>query len=472
MALRKLAITVAGTLLLAGTVGMLSPGVASATAQEAIGRAVTPAQPYLHNPDKSDWLGSYLVNGQRVWCVDFALAAPDTNEKYTDGTALKTKWGTAVDPTIAAEISYLLLRYGNTSSPDDAAALAHLLHSWTAAPQKPSQLDPSDDFRHIAYDIDLHLQEMTAATRASVSKLQADASANHGPWTTSMTAPTTPQVIGTAGKWTINVLNAAGKGLADVPVTITATNATLPGGSDNEVVNTPADASPLVVSATPTGPNPKLVATLDSPAATPKVRIPVDPDVQKVVTTGGMTTLTSTKTTTATTPSGNVTITKTDADTNAPIPGVKLELTGPDKKNPALDSDGKPLTGSDGKPTVLTTGVDGTATENDLHTPQDVCFIETAPPPGYDQAFNPTSPPTICGELVPSSALKLSLTNVPNKVPVAIPAGGTPTLTATSAVLHRPAPTALVLFGGLLVIAAGCVGLVTLRRAGRLRGRR
>ncbi|HEX5115881.1 MAG TPA: hypothetical protein VFW65_11845 [Pseudonocardiaceae bacterium] len=472
MALRKLAITVAGTLLLAGIVGMLSPGVASAAAKEAIGRAVTPAQPYRGNPDKSDWLGSYLVNGQRVWCVDFALAAPNTNEKYTDGTTLQTKWGTPVNSTIAAEISYLLLRYGNTSSPDDAAALAHLLHSWTAAPQTPDQLNPSKDFHHIAYDVNLHLNEMTPATRASVAKLQDDASANHGPWTTSMAAPTTPQVIGTAGTWTVDVLNAAHKGLADVPVTITATDATLPGGSDNEVVNTPADASPLVVSATPTGPNPKLVATLDSPAATPRVRIPVDADVQKVVTTGGMTTLTTTKTTTAATPSGNVTVTKTDATTHAPIPGVKLELTGPDKKNPALAADGKPLTGSDGKPIVLTTGVDGTATQTGLHTPQDVCFIETAPPPGYDQAFHPKSPPTICGELVPRSTLKLSLTNVPNKVPVAIPAGGPPTLTATSTVLHRPAPTALVLFGGLLVIAAGCVGLVTLRRANRLRGRR
>ncbi|HEX3649187.1 MAG TPA: hypothetical protein VHV49_12225 [Pseudonocardiaceae bacterium] len=467
MALRKLAISVAGTLLLAGAIGVLSPGVASATPEQAIGRAIAPAQPYHNNPDKSDWLGSYLVNGQRVWCIDFALAAPEPNEQYTDGATLETKWGTAVNPTIAAEISYLLLRYGNTTSPDDAAALAHLLHSWTAAPRNPSQLDPANDFRHIAYDVNFHLSRMTAATKASVAKLQADASANHGPWTESMAAPTTSQVIGTAGDWTVNVHNTAGKGLADVPVTITATDATLAGGSDSEVVNTPADGGPLVVAATPTGPNPKLVATLDSPAPMPKVRVPVRADVQKVVTTGGTTVLTTTRTTTANTPSGNVTVTKTDAHTKAPIPGVTLELTGPDKRNPAIASDGRPLTGSDGKPIVLTTGVNGTATQTGLHTPQEVCFVETAPPPGYDQAFNPKSPPTVCGQLVPGATLKLSLTNVPNKVPVAIPAGGPPTLTATSTVLHRPAPTALVLFGGLLVIVAGCVGLVTLRRASR-----
>ena len=467
MALRRLAISVAGTLLVAGTVGLVAPATAAATPEQAIGRAITPAQPYLHNPDRSDWLGSYLVNGQRVWCIDFALAAPEPNERYTDGTTLETKWGTPVDPTIAAEISYLLLRYGNTSSPDDAAALAHLLHSWTAAPRDPAQLDPSNDFRHIAYDVNYHLSRMSAATKASVAKLQADASANYGPWTASMAAPTKQQVIGTAGNWTVTVLNAAGKGLANVPVTITATDATLAGGSDREVVNTPADAGPLVVAATPTGPKPKLVATVDSPAATPRVRVPVRADVQKVVTTGGTKTLMTTTTTTANTPSGNVTVTKTDADTKAPIPGVTLRLTGPDKSNPALATDGRPLTGSDGKPIVLTTGVNGTATETALHTPQTVCFVETAPPPGYDQAFHPKAPPSVCGRLVPGATLKLSLTNVPNKVPVAIPAGGSPTLTATSTVLRRPAPAALVLFGGLLVIAAGCVGLVTLRRASR-----
>jgi hypothetical protein len=198
------------------------------------------------------------------------------------------------------------------------------------------------------------------------------------------------------------------------------------------------------------------------------VRIPADIDVQKVVTTGGTTPLMSTQTGTAETPPGKVTVTKTDANTKAPIPGVKLELTGPDKRNPALRSDGQPLTGTDGKPLVLTTGEDGTATADGLHTPQQVCVIETAPPPGYDQAFNPKSPPTVCGNLIAGGTLKLALTNVPNKVPVAIPAGGPPpTLTASSSVLTKPAPAALVAFGGLLVIAAGCVGLVTARRARR-----
>ncbi|HEX5402033.1 MAG TPA: hypothetical protein VFX16_06990 [Pseudonocardiaceae bacterium] len=470
MALRKLAAGVVGTLVLTGAVSLASPGIATAATQEGIGFNVTPAQPYLHNPDASDWMGSFIVGGQQVWCVDFALKAPDTNEKYSDGDTLQTKFGAALDPTVAAEISYLLLRFGNTTSPDDAAAMAHLLHAWTAAPQTPSQLDPANDFRHIAYDIDYHLKKLPASAQAAVTALSADAAANHGPWTTSMAAPTTTQVIGTPANWTINVLNAAGKGLSNLPVTLTATDATLPGGGTTDVVNTPADGSPLTIEVTPTGDNPKLVASVDSPAAIPRVRVPADVDTQKVVTTGGTTPITSTATGTAETPPGKVTITKTDATTKAPIPGVKLELTGPDKKNPALRADGKPLTGPDGKPLILTTGTDGTAVADGLHTPQQVCIVETAPPPGYDQAFKASSPPTVCGALIADGTLKLALTNVPNKVPVAIPAGGPPpTMTALSTVLTKPAPAALVLFGGLLVIAAGCVGLVTARRASRRR---
>jgi hypothetical protein len=471
MALRKLAVAVAGALVLAGTASLVTPGVAAAAVQQGIGFSV-PAQKYAGNPDSLDWLGSYMVGGQQVWCVNFAFKAPNTDERYSDGDTLLTKFGKPLDKTVAAEISYLLLRFGDTKSPDDAAALAHLLHMWTAAPETPDQLDQSNDFRHIAYDAPTHLKDLAAAHPAAakaVATLQADAAANHGPWTTSMTAPGTTQVIGTPGNWTINVLNAAGKGLAGVPVHLTATDAVLAGNATSAVVSTPADGSPLTVAMTPKGPNPKLVATLDSPAATPKVRVPVDGDVQRVVTTGGTTQLTSQSTTPAVSPPGKVVVAKVDAKTKAPLPGVALELTGPDKKSPALDFNGKPITGTDGKPLVITTGATGrVTTAQNLRTPQQVCVVEVTPPAGYDQAFDPTKPPSVCTTVNAGQTVTLTLTNVANKVPVAIPAGGPPpTMTAMSTVLTRPAPGALVLFGGLLVIAAGGSGLLVARRRRR-----
>jgi hypothetical protein len=471
MGLRRLAVGVAGTLLLVGTVCLATPGIAAAAAVQDHGVAVK-TQKYAGNPDSQDWLGSYMVAGAQVWCVNFAFLAPDSNEKYTDGQTLLTKFGKPLDKTVAAEISYLLLRFGTTTSNDQAAALSFLLQSWTAAPEKPTQLSQQLDFRHIAYDAPLHLRELTAASPAAakiITEMRTDAAANHGPWTTTMTAPTATQVIGTASNWAINVLNTAKKGLTSVPVRITATDATLAGGATSATVNTPADGGTLNVSVTPTGPSPKLVATIDSPAATPKVRIPANLDMQKVVTTGGTTPITSQSTSTAVTPPGKIVVMKVDANTGKAVAGATLELTGADKKSPALALDGSPVTGTDGKPVAVTTPVSGKATlSENLHTPQQVCVVETAPPPGFDQAFDPASPPSLCATVSGGQTVTLTLKNVPNKVPVAIPAGGPPpTLTASSVVLTKPIPTALVAFGGLLVVAAGSSGLVVARRRRR-----
>src|SRR5437879_4021576 len=96
---------------------------AAAAPQRGLGVEVTPAQPYKGNPDPSDWIGSYLVGGKQVWCVRFAFLAPDSDEQYKPGEALKTKWGDDLSEEVAANISYLLLKYAKTTSADDAAAL-------------------------------------------------------------------------------------------------------------------------------------------------------------------------------------------------------------------------------------------------------------------------------------------------------------------------------------------------------------
>ncbi|MFC7612970.1 hypothetical protein ACFQV2_04270 [Actinokineospora soli] len=151
------------------TTVVTAPGAAAAV-QEGLGHKTTPAQPYRGNPDTYDWLGSYMVNGKQVWCVQYAHKAPDTNEQYKPGEALKTKWGTALPNDVAADISYLLLRYTRTDSRDEAAALAHLLHSWTAGPQNPGQLDPSNGYREIAYNAPFHLNKLpSGAARPSTS---------------------------------------------------------------------------------------------------------------------------------------------------------------------------------------------------------------------------------------------------------------------------------------------------------------
>src|SRR6266700_1506494 len=104
MALRTMIAGASGAVLLAGLIGLATPGTATAATPtfpncgptgpcQDIGESVTPAQPYLHNPDSSDWFGSFLVNGQQSWCIDFALAAPNQTEQFTTGQTLQTKFG-------------------------------------------------------------------------------------------------------------------------------------------------------------------------------------------------------------------------------------------------------------------------------------------------------------------------------------------------------------------------------------------
>ncbi|GAA4850638.1 MSCRAMM family protein [Saccharopolyspora rosea] len=455
---RKLVTAVLGTVVLAGGSLLAVPGAANAAPQEGIGHETRPGQPYGGRDRSRDWLGSYLVNGEQVWCVQFALTAPDSHEEYRPGDALKTKWGTPLPDGVAANISYLLLRYGTTKSPDEAAALAHLLHSWTAAPRSAADLDPRNDFTRIAYDADFHYAKLPQATKDAVARLKKEAEANRGPWKAELTAPEGEQTIGKTADWKLTVQRTGGKGIGDVPVKLTATDAKIEGLGPDGTATTPADGGPLTLKVTPTGPHPHVSGELSAPADRPYVRQAVNqPDTtQRVVSTGGEKQLTVEAKAQAVTAPGAVHIGKTDAQSKAGIAGVALRVTAADGK-PAIRQDGSPLLGADGKPAVITTGTDGTATIPDLRTPQDIRITEVAPARGYEEAFDAANPPSTAGTLRPGDTLELNLVNKPNTptVPIHIPAGD-PTPGPTS-------PVGLIALGGLALTTAA-VGGAALRR--------
>jgi hypothetical protein len=467
MGLSKLVAGVTGITMIAGAAMLAAPVVASAnTGSQDIGRAVTPAQKYKDNKDPSDWLGSYKVNGKDVYCVRFAFNAPDSDTPYQPGDVLKDKWGNNLTPEVASTISYLLLRYGGTTNPDQAAALAHLLHQYTSgvAVGDP-RLDEANDFRHIGYDTAGHLAQLEKQwpdAAKAVAAEEADAAANRGPWDVTVTAPTGPQVIGTADKWTVKVTHKGTDNLVTgVPVKLTVTDGTV----EKDTVTT--DDKPLVVNVTPTGPKPVVKVELSSPADQPLVQAPVNEggNLQWIVSTGGEKALNASAETTAKTAPGVVKVTKVDSKTNAGLAGVQLRITGKDKTAAAVKQDGTPLNGADGKPLVVTTGADGTATIDNIQTPQDICLIEVAAPTGYDESFNASSPPSVCGSVEPGKTLALQLANTPNTptVPVTIPAGGSP-MVADAATVTQLDPAALAAVGGLVVIALGGVGLLLRRR--------
>jgi hypothetical protein len=191
---------------------------------ELHGTNVTPSQ--TGGTGHYEWLGSYQVNGKQVWCVNYLYKAPRGNERYRPGEVLRTKWNTPIPADRAADISYLLLRHGNTTSDTEATALAHILHSWTASAQgaHPTRNAPA---RQLAYDAMFHRDTMPANVRTTVDQFTKEAAANRGPWTAELTAPAEEQTIGTPANWSIKVVNAKGSGVADVPVTFTATGGTL-----------------------------------------------------------------------------------------------------------------------------------------------------------------------------------------------------------------------------------------------------
>ncbi|WP_410607614.1 collagen binding domain-containing protein [Amycolatopsis sp. lyj-109] len=451
---------------------------ASAASQEGIGHDVGGQAGF-----GSVWLGSYVVGGQQVFCVSFLLKAPDTDEQYKPGDELLTKWGTKLPADEAANISYLLLRYGDTKNADEATALAHLLHSWTAAPRSPADLEPSLPKDKMAYNAQAHLDFMREhglqAAADAVERLETDAETNRGPWTASMTTPKGDQHLGEAAEWTATVKNAHGKGVPGVAVKLTATDATLDGdkadsaagnaspqaAAKDVTLKTGADGT-VAVKLTPTGDKPKLVASLTAPADRPYVRLPIDTAVQRVVSTGGEKELTAQGVVNVAKP-GKVQVTKTDATTGQGVGGAVLRITAKDKTSAALGQDGKPLTGADGKPAVVTTdGKTGGVTVENLRAPQEICVVEASPPPGYTNAFDPKNPPSACGTLKPGETLALTVANKANEVPRAIPAGDQPVALAHGVVETSYSGPGLAGLGLLVLLAAGLIG-VAARRASR-----
>lgn len=481
-----------------GALSVTAVGTTPAMADtvRGVGHEVRPGQPVASHTPAYNWLGSYVVGSKKVFCVSFQLKAPDSNQKYKPGDELLTKWGTKLPADEAANISYLLLRYGNTNDADQAAALAHLLHSWTSKPRSDKDLDKSLPAEKIGYDATYHLdklKEQAPGAYADVAKLTADAEANRGPWTASMAGPKDPQHLDAPATWTVTVKNAKGTGVADVPVKLTATDASIDSdSSDAKQTDSSSDAKQtsnggssatqaaktettvktdaegkVTVKLTPTGAQPKLAAAMSAPADRPYVQKPLDDGIQKVVSTGGEKTLTATGTVAIAKP-GKVQIAKKDAKTGKGIGGATLRVTGKDRKSAATGQDGKPLNGPDGKPVVVTTnGEEGVATVENLLAPQEVCVVEVNAPPGYTNAFDPNNPPTECGSLEPGGTLSLALANAPNEVPHTIPAGDQPVAMAKGATETTFSVPGVAGLGALVLLGSGLVGFFARRSARR-----
>lgn len=252
---------------------------AAAAVDPDVGRSTSPAQPYLGNPSSSDWLGSYLVDGDPVWGVHYALQEPDEGEPYLPPGALRTKWDTT-SPN-AAKVPYLMWRFGQSPTDDQAAALSHLLYSWYSAPQAPGQLDPANDFRHIAYDAAFHLSKLSSSVQSLVTQMTTESEQYQGPWTIELVAPAN-SVVGTASTWTVQIRSALGVSVPSAPFTVSVSDGTVNGAATAPFTTT-ADGTPLEFPVIPTGTNPSVTVELEAPTGAPESRTPVRGDALPVV---------------------------------------------------------------------------------------------------------------------------------------------------------------------------------------------
>ncbi|GAA3631259.1 hypothetical protein C8D88_1011574 [Lentzea atacamensis] len=455
----------AAVAVVSGLALLTAPTTATAVGVKGIGHNASGLQP--NATPGSEWHGSYVWQNKHVWCVQYALPAPDSNVGYKEGDELLTKAGKKLPSDIAANISYLLLRYSTTKSAEEAAALAHLLHTWTSPVDGNVNLGATDP-KYLAYDSAFYASKLPPAVMDTVARLKADAEANRGPWTLSATAPKEPLIIGTESSWTVSLVKANGQGVPSAPIDFTLTDATLVDGSVGGKATTGADGSPATIKILPTGPKPSIAANADSPADKPVVHQPISTDnMQRMVTTGGEKKLSANATGQAKTAPGKVKITKIDSETKKAIAGVALRVTSKDQTKPALKQDDTELVGTDGKPLVLQTGADGTVEVPDLRTPQEICLVEVAAPKGYEEFFDPKAPPASCGTLAAGQTLALELVNKPNKpvVPSTIPAGQdgkTPVATASFETQLRPG--VMLAVGGLVLLGAALAGFLVWRR--------
>ena len=457
----------AAVAMVSGLALLTVPATATAVGVKGIGHNASGLQP--NATPGSEWHGSYIWQDKHVWCVQYALPAPDSTVPYKAGDALLTKAGKPLATDIAANISYLLLRYSTTKSPEEAAALAHLLHTWTSPVDAAGGVTlEAKDAAHLAYDSAFYAARLPQPVMAAVASMKADAEANRGPWTLTATAPKEPLIIGTESNWTLALLKANGKGVTNAPISFNLTDAKLADGSVSGQATTGADGSPAVVKIISTGPNPSISAVAASPADKPVVHQPIPTDnMQRMVTTGGEKTLNAAANGKAKTAPGIVKITKIDSETKKSIAGVALRVTAKDQTSPAVKQDDTPLVGTDGKPLVLQTGTDGTVAVPDLRTPQEICLVEVAAPKGYEEFFDPKAPPAACGTVAAGQTLALELVNKPNKpvVPSTIPAGAdgqTPVATASFDTKLRPG--LMLGVGGLVLLGVALAGFLVWRR--------
>ena len=159
------------------------------------------------------WFGDFrgLVPGRfHMFCIDlrYWYPGPDYAYKPIEATGLRNRDGEAVPVVSLQKMAYALWTFGRTTNDDTAAAVMLYVHA-QMGDARPGELDPAA------------IGPQVATIYRSVAR---DSARFHGPYRVEVALPS-GIVAGGTGTATIHVLSAAGAGLPNLELSLSATGA-------------------------------------------------------------------------------------------------------------------------------------------------------------------------------------------------------------------------------------------------------
>lgn len=160
------------------------------------------------------WYGDFrgaIAGFAHSYCIDLRFWYPSASYKYREDTSgsLVNKEGQAIPAERKQRIAYAVARFGQTTDPDQAAAVMLYVHT-QIGDQRPGELDPAD---------------AGPGVPALYARIARDADDFHGPYRIEF-RPNGQFTVGKAASGTVRVVSASGNAVPNVALTVSGDGVT------------------------------------------------------------------------------------------------------------------------------------------------------------------------------------------------------------------------------------------------------
>ncbi|MDJ0342822.1 SpaA isopeptide-forming pilin-related protein [Streptomyces sp. H10-C2] len=256
------------------------------------------------------------INGL-AYCADPELSGPDTAGRYGPATDFTT-WtsratGKKASPQDVARAAYLLSQYGETTRDAQAAAIDADIYTFLEPGSTYALPDGKRALQRLAYPA------VPATTKNLAQDFLAEAATFAGPYTLNVHPTAGPFTPGKTTPVTLDVTSASGHKMPGIKLELDVSGAAAGAGT----VTTNADGiATAIITPTAAGTVDIKALAKSLPATALRAVAPSNTKAQRMLLTGGRSTAQAQAQLTVATPHGGLTLTKTAADTGAPLPGV------------------------------------------------------------------------------------------------------------------------------------------------------